>query len=104
MRPHAALSAARALVDILAAVVARNRFVPPHSADRACNLYLRLVGDRDRGFVVDELGLIPEAASSFLPDLEAVQEQIGYHGHPPSYGNKLSNLLADLRRTHPPRP
>ncbi|POR31223.1 Uncharacterized protein TPAR_08567 [Tolypocladium paradoxum] len=95
---HERLSAARTLVHILAAVVARNRDAHPGPSRRSRNLYLNLVGDRDQDFVVAELNLLPpEAANAFLHTLEAVHDQIGLHGAPASYVAKLRALLARLR-------
>lgn len=93
-----AISAARALVHILTAVVGRNTDVGPATAPRVDrNLYLRLVGDRDRDFVLTELNLLPGAASQFLNNLETVLDRIGVHGAPASYVDKFRKLLARLR-------
>ncbi|KAJ6446007.1 ATP-dependent DNA helicase MPH1 [Purpureocillium lavendulum] len=99
LEPHEALSAARTLVQILEAVVARNHDAPhgSESTRGSRNLYLCLVGDRDRGFVVDELDLLPEAASQFLHRLDALHDQIGVYGAPASYVEKLRALLSRLR-------
>ncbi|TDZ28158.1 hypothetical protein C8035_v009875 [Colletotrichum spinosum] len=99
------ISAARALIHILSAVVERNRdFLPPNvaassvpRADR--NLYLRLVGDRDEKFVVEVLdALPPDAASPFLHRLEVVEDQLGVNGAPASYIGRFRALMAKLRR------
>lgn len=97
---HEATSAARALVHVLGAVVSRNRDVPQSGASRLDrNLYLRLVGDKDRHFVLTELNLLPEAASQFVNNLEAVLEDIGVHGAPASYVDKFRKLLTSLRKS-----
>lgn len=92
-----ALSAARALVHILAAVVARSRDAHAGESRRVRNLYLRLIGDHDTGFVIDELDLIPEASSQFIYSLEATHERIGVLGAPVSYVEKMRALIARLR-------
>ncbi|KAM4059051.1 Zinc finger, SWIM-type [Hirsutella rhossiliensis] len=107
LQPHEALSAARTLVHILNVVVARNRDAHPGPSRITRNLYLRLVGDHDRDFVIAELALIPEAASHFLHSLEAIHDKIGIHGAPTSYVDKLRTLLSRLRtsglKRHGPR-
>ncbi|KAL0939313.1 SWIM zinc finger protein [Colletotrichum truncatum] len=101
-------SAARALIHILSGVVERNRdFIPP-STGRATaaslsrqdrNIYLRLVGDRDEGFVVSILNLLPpDAAAPFLHSLDVIQDRLGVNGAPTSYVEKLRSLMARLKR------
>ncbi|UNI14897.1 hypothetical protein JDV02_001477 [Purpureocillium takamizusanense] len=98
LEPHEALSAARALVHVLGAVVDRNHDVRQgESPRRSQNLYQCLIGDRDTGFVLDELSLLPEAASQFLHRLDTLHDQIGVHGAPASYVEKLRTLLSRLR-------
>ena len=107
LRPPEALSAASTLVHILSAVISRNRDMTTtttthkkgggNSSRIDRNLYLRLVGDRDRDFVIGVLALIPEAASQFLDTLEDLLERIGVHGAPASYVDKFRALLARLR-------
>ncbi|KAJ3959136.1 hypothetical protein N0V92_004243 [Colletotrichum tropicale] len=107
LEPWERSSAARALVRILAGVVERNRdFVPPGPRTAASsvprqdrNLFLRLVGDRDEGFVLNVLDLLPpDAAAPFLHTLEAIQDQLGVHGAPASYVEKFRSLMSRLRR------
>ncbi|KAJ0352686.1 hypothetical protein COL154_004241 [Colletotrichum chrysophilum] len=107
LEPWERSSAARALVRILAGVVERNRdFVPPGLRTAASsvprqdrNLFLRLVGDRDEGFVLNVLDLLPpDAAAPFLHTLEAIQDQLGVHGAPASYVEKFRSLMSRLRR------
>ncbi|KAL7787546.1 hypothetical protein V8C37DRAFT_264334 [Trichoderma ceciliae] len=102
LQPSEAISAARTLVHILSAVVSRNHEVvsPGASAggkrtDR--NLYLYLIGDEDRDFIIAELNLLPEAASQHLHSLEAAFEEVGRHGAPVSYFDKFRTLLGRLR-------
>ena len=95
-----AASAARTLVHILSAVASRNRDVvssgsPTPRIER--NLYLRLIGDKDRDFVLAELNLLPEAASQHLHTLEAVLEDVGMHGAPVTFVDKFKALLSRLR-------
>ncbi|TFB04676.1 hypothetical protein CCMA1212_002650 [Trichoderma ghanense] len=121
LQPSEEDTAARTLVHILSAVVARNHDVlplpapsesplSPSSSSRPAgapmsrterNLYLRLIGDADRDadFVVAELGLIPEAASQHLHTLEAILEDIGMRGAPVGYFEKFKALLGRLRGT-----
>lgn len=97
LRVSQAISAARSLVHILESVVARNRDAHPGPSRVARNLYLCLVGDRDRSFVIDALELLPEAASQFLPALEAALESLQVNGAPATYVDKFHKLLARLR-------
>ncbi|KAK1250803.1 hypothetical protein MKX07_005358 [Trichoderma sp. CBMAI-0711] len=119
LQPSEEDAAARTLVQILSAVVARNHDVlslpatsesplsPSSHPARGLlsrterNLYLRLIGDADRDadFVIAELGLIPEAASQHLHTLEAIFEDIGSHGAPVGYFEKFKALLGRLRGT-----
>ncbi|RTE71176.1 hypothetical protein BHE90_014424 [Fusarium euwallaceae] len=93
-----ALSAARSLVHILDSVVARNRDQGQASAPRVDrNLYLRLVGDRDQDFILSVLNLIPEAASQFLHNLEAILERIEVYGAPAGYVERYRAMLGRLR-------
>ncbi|KAL7946411.1 hypothetical protein V8C42DRAFT_352634 [Trichoderma barbatum] len=101
LQPAEAASAARTLVHILSAVVARNHDVvssgSPTESRTKRNLYLRLIGDKDKDFVLAELNLLPEAASQHLHTLEAVFEDVGMHGAPMTYFDKFKALLARLR-------
>ncbi|KPM38963.1 hypothetical protein AK830_g7606 [Neonectria ditissima] len=97
LQPAEAISAARSLVHILDAVVSRNRDVHPGADRRSRNLYLSLVGDRDQDFVIGVLSLLPEAASQFLNNLEAILDQIGVHGAPAGYAARFRALLDRLR-------
>lgn len=97
----AAASAASTLVHVLEAVVSRNKDVPSSNSQsrRDRNLYLRLIGDRDQGFVIDVLGLVPAAASQYVHRLEAALERISIYGAPLSYVDKFRSLLRRLRAT-----
>ncbi|KAH7163073.1 SWIM zinc finger family protein [Dactylonectria estremocensis] len=97
LQPFESISAARSLVRILESVVARNRDSHAGAARRDRNLYLRLIGDCDEDFVLGVLALLPEAASQFLNDLEAVLAQIGVHGAPAPYAARFRALLDRLR-------
>ncbi|KAL6869726.1 hypothetical protein ACO1O0_001055 [Amphichorda felina] len=97
LRPSEALSAASALVHILAGVVERTRDIQREGPRLDRNLYLRLVGDRDQDFVIGVLALIPGAASQFLSNLEELLDEIGVHGAPATYVDKFRSLLGRLR-------
>ncbi|KAK5990693.1 hypothetical protein PT974_08962 [Cladobotryum mycophilum] len=97
LQPSEAISAARTLVHILVSVVSRNRDASVGANRIERNLYLNLIGDRDRDFVVAELDLLPGAASQFLHSLEDVDEEIGKNGAPASYVAKFRKLLERLR-------
>lgn len=101
LQPSEAASAARTLAHILSAVVSRNHDVASTDSTAGAridrNLYLRLIGDRDEGFVLAELDLLPEAASQHLHTLEAIFEDVGRHGAPVSYFDKFKALLGRLR-------
>lgn len=99
LQPSEATSAARTLVHILSAVVARNQDVDSGSATTRTehNLYLYLIGDRDTDFAIAELNLLPEAASQHLHSLEDILDDIGRLGAPVSYFEKFKSLLSRLR-------
>ncbi|KAL7937815.1 hypothetical protein V8C35DRAFT_277287 [Trichoderma chlorosporum] len=101
LQPSEAASAARALVHILSAVVSRNRADvssgSPAESRTERNLYQCLIGDEDRGFVLAELSLLPEAASRHLHTLESLLEDIGMHGAPATFFEKFKALLGRLR-------
>ncbi|KIL95059.1 hypothetical protein FAVG1_01991 [Fusarium avenaceum] len=93
-----ALSAARSLTHILDLVVSRNKDQGSRSAPRVeRNLYLRLIGDRDQDFILNVLNLIPEAASQFLHNLEAILERIEIYGAPAGYVQRFRAMLRRLR-------
>ncbi|KAF5006615.1 hypothetical protein FDECE_7010 [Fusarium decemcellulare] len=93
-----ALSAARSLVHILDSVVSRNLDQGQAHARRVDrNLYLRLIGDRDQDFILGVLGLIPEAASQFLHNLEAILDRIEVYGAPAGYVERFRAMLGRLR-------
>lgn len=77
-------SAARALVSILKAVV-RHR-----------DLYSRLIGDQDTGFVYSALDMLADQ-SQFIEELEEIMERIGIYGAPPSYVTNMRQLIARMR-------
>ncbi|KAF4971659.1 hypothetical protein FSARC_1576 [Fusarium sarcochroum] len=93
-----ALSAARSLVHILDSVVSHNRDQGSSRAPRVeRNLYLRLIGDRDQDFILNVLNLIPEAASQFLHNLEAILDRIEIYGAPAGYVQRFRAMLRRLR-------
>lgn len=97
LRAPEALSAASTLVHILDVVISRNHDVRGSGPRNERNLYLCLVGDRDRDFVIGVLALLPEAASQFLNDFERFLDQIGVQGAPAPYVDRFRALLARLR-------
>ncbi|KAF4977103.1 hypothetical protein FZEAL_6336 [Fusarium zealandicum] len=98
LSPREALSVARSLTHILDAVVSRNRDQGRANAPRVDrNLYLRLIGDRDQDFILNVLGLIPEAASQFLHNLEAILDRIEIYGAPTGYVDRFRAMLRRLR-------
>jgi len=95
--PAQRVAAARALVRILSNVSDRNRDVHPGANPSDRNLYARLIGTQDDGFIISILAHLPEAASQFLHNLEVVQDRLGVHGAPPSYIKKFNDLITTLR-------
>lgn len=91
------LSAARSLVHILDAVVSRNKDVGNSKNRRDRNLYLRLIGDQESDFIINVLGLIPEAASQFLHSLDTILDRIAVYGAPATYIARFRSMLARLR-------
>ncbi|KAL2198955.1 hypothetical protein P885DRAFT_31995 [Corynascus similis CBS 632.67] len=77
-------SAARSLVVILKAVVDRR------------DLYARLIGDRDTGFVHSTLDMLADQ-SQFIEALEEIMDKIGVQGAPPSYVANMRRLIARMR-------
>lgn len=77
-------SAARSLVVILKAV-----------ADHR-DLYARLIGDQDTGFVYSTLDMLADQ-TQFIDALEEIMDKIGVYGAPPSYVANMRNLLARMR-------
>ncbi|KAF4455441.1 hypothetical protein F53441_2230 [Fusarium austroafricanum] len=93
-----ALSAARSLVHILDMVVSHNKDQGSGNAPRIDrNLYLRLIGDRDQDFILNVLNLIPEAASQFLHNIEAILDRIEIYGAPAGYVQRFRAMLGRLR-------
>ena len=95
--PWERASAARALVRILRAVVME------HTADahggatpEERNLYARLIGQRDTGFAVDTLALLPEQ-NQFIDELETIEEALGVLGAQVGFVHKLRSVIARLR-------
>lgn len=81
-------SAARSLVGILKAVV--------HHRD----LYPRLVGGQDSGFVCSALDTLADQ-SQFIEELEEIMDLIGVYGAPPSYVDTMRSLITRMR-SHAP--
>ncbi|KAK6948662.1 hypothetical protein Daesc_010432 [Daldinia eschscholtzii] len=93
-------AAAGAAVHILERVVEDwDRDVGPAELPRAeRNLYLRLIGEEDRNFVVDILASIPpEILGPWVDELTALQRRIAEKGAPVAYTARLSSLVSHLR-------
>lgn len=89
-------SAARSLVSILKAVVSRN--VDSHGGDTPDdrNLFMRLVGNHDTGFVYSALELLVDQ-SQFIEELEGIMELLGRHGAPTTYVANMRGLISRMR-------
>lgn len=87
-----ASSATSTLVHILTSTLERHTPIPG-------SLYHRLIGDRDRDFVVSTLELLPEAASPFLHNLEELVDRMRTYGVPASYMEKFRALFGRLRKS-----
>ncbi|KAK3986713.1 hypothetical protein QBC44DRAFT_296674 [Cladorrhinum sp. PSN332] len=93
---HTRASAARALVGILKSVVNQN--ADSHFGDTADdrNLYMRLVGNHDTGFVYSALDLLVDQ-SQFIEELEGIMDQLGRFGAPITYVSNMRDLIARMR-------
>ena len=89
-------SAARALVRILRTVVEKNfdMHSGPSPDDR--NLYARLIGNRDTGFVCDTLDLLVDQ-NQFVEELEDILELVGISGVVDSWWNSMKRVVAKMR-------
>ncbi|KAH6689089.1 hypothetical protein F5X68DRAFT_260646 [Plectosphaerella plurivora] len=97
--PWERISACRALVRILASVVARNTDAHPGPTRSDRNLYARLIGDNPNGdFIIGTLLLLPDAAAQFLQDLEVISDAVGVNGAPGPFVEKLARLLQSLKK------
>ncbi|KAL1838275.1 hypothetical protein VTJ49DRAFT_2846 [Mycothermus thermophilus] len=81
-------SAARALVIIL-------KMVTDHR-----DLYQRLVGDHDTGFVFSTLDILADQ-SQYVDALDDIMDKIGVYGAPPSYVANMRSLIARMRSHKP---
>ncbi|EAQ93641.1 hypothetical protein CHGG_01876 [Chaetomium globosum CBS 148.51] len=77
-------SAARSLVVILKSVVGQR------------DLYARLIGDQDTGFVYSSLDMLADQ-SQFIDALEEIMDKIGVYGAPPSYVANMRSLISRMR-------
>lgn len=99
-------AAARSLLHILREVVDRCRDLsPPSSQEKVdSNLYLKLIGDRDRNFTIGALNsLTPDAIHPFVGELDRIIFDMQKHGVPHSYADKLRDIheRADRVRVSP---
>ncbi|CAJ2500992.1 Uu.00g038450.m01.CDS01 [Anthostomella pinea] len=101
-------AAARTLVHILKQVVLRKQDVgPENTQDNTRNLYqrliggeTRLVGGQARRFVIDLLGDIPnECVNHLVDELNEIERIILQDGAPPSYVERLRELISRLRNS-----
>lgn len=97
LSPSQRLSATRALVRILSNVSDRNRDMHAGLTGPDRNLYARLIGSRDEGFIISILADLPDTASHFIHNLEVVQNRLEVHGAPASYIAKFNDLIAALK-------
>ncbi|KAK4181044.1 hypothetical protein QBC36DRAFT_137727 [Triangularia setosa] len=93
---QARASAARSLVSILKAVASRN--VDSHGGDTPDdrNLFMRLVGNHDTGFVYSALELLVDQ-SQFIEELEGIMDLLGRHGAPTTYVSNMRSLISRMR-------
>lgn len=89
--------AARTLVHVLDAVVQRNIDYQGGGRRSERNLYLRLIGDVDQNFVMQELEGIPDGAVPFRQALEELIDDITRQGAPVSYVTRLRKFVAELQ-------
>ncbi|KAK3335353.1 hypothetical protein B0T19DRAFT_5830 [Cercophora scortea] len=89
-------SAARALVGILKDVANHNIESHPGSTVDERNLYMRLVGNRDSGFILSALDTLIDQ-SQFIEELEDIMELLGRFGAPASYAANMRSLITRMR-------
>ncbi|KAL1884293.1 hypothetical protein VTK73DRAFT_3277 [Phialemonium thermophilum] len=93
-------SAARALVRILRAVVDRNvDLMPvtgPGSTQEDRNLYARLIGNRDTGFIYPALRLLVDQ-NQFVEELEDILELVGASGVMASWWANMNDIVSKMR-------
>ena len=97
LSPAQRTSAARTLIRILSVVSNSNHDAHQGSTARDRNLYVRLIANRDDGFVLPLLFNVVEAAAPFLHNLEVVQDRIAVHGAPASYVARFEELIRRLK-------
>lgn len=89
-------SAARSLVGILKSVVNQNIDSHPGDTSDDRNLYMRLVGNHDIGFVYSALELLVDQ-SQFIEELEDIMDQLGRYGAPATYVSNMRELMIRMR-------
>ncbi|KAG6005256.1 hypothetical protein E4U21_000293 [Claviceps maximensis] len=95
-KPSECRSAVQTLVHILASVTAPADFCGLVTG--RTSLYSNLIGNRtEADFVIQELELLPEAASYFVDRLTSIAQRIAILGAPNAYMKKFNNLLRNLR-------
>ncbi|KAK4191758.1 hypothetical protein QBC35DRAFT_374968 [Podospora australis] len=94
-------SAARSLVTILKSVANHNTESHPGPTADDRNLYMRLIGNHDTGFVYSALELLVDQ-SQFTEELEAIMDLLGRHGAPTSYVSNMRGLINRMRSHRSP--
>lgn len=93
-------AAARTLVHILGGVVDRSTDLGPASLPKARrNLYFNMIGNRDRGFMIQELSAVtPEGLQPFTGALDAIIANMSHNGVPSTYVSKIRDIGNRARR------
>jgi len=89
-------SAARALVRILRAVAERNADMHPGAGQDDRNLYARLIGNRDTGFIHAALEPLIDQ-NQFVDELEDILELVGANGVMASWLSSMRRVVAKMR-------
>lgn len=96
LAPWERASAARALVRILRAVAERNTDAHRGATQDDRNLYARLVGNRDTGFVRAALELLVDQ-NQFVEELEDILELVGASGVVAGWWAGMKRVVARMR-------
>lgn len=97
LAPWERASAARALVRILRAVAERNADMHGGARQDDRNLYARLIGNRDTGFVHAALALLVDQ-NQFVDELEDILELVGANGVMASWLASMRRVVGGMRR------
>ncbi len=96
-------AAAKTLIHILDSVAKRHNDVRAGGRRPDRSLFLRFLGDVDRGFILDELENIPEGAQKFTHHLERTVNTMAQIEAAPTYVNRFRKFIAQLKMSGPPR-